>query len=101
MNKQKVLGQFFSGVRLAHLISTLVDKSRVKSIIDPMCGIGDMFSAYEDTEMTGVEIDSLVQEYAQKRYPSATIFCGDAFALTTIQQYSTEGRTRIFPWQPL
>lgn len=91
MNKQKVLGQFFSGVRLAHLISTLVDKSHVKSIIDPMCGIGDMFSAYEDAEMTGVEIDALVQEYAQKRYPAATIFCGDAFAPTSIQQYSTEG----------
>lgn len=91
MNKQKVLGQFFSGVRLAHLISTLVDKSHVKSIIDPMCGIGDMFSAYEDTEMTGVEIDSLIQEYAQKRYPAATIFCGDAFAPNTIQQYSTGG----------
>lgn len=91
MNKQKVLGQFFSGVRLAHLISTLVDKSHVKSIIDPMCGIGDMFSAYEGTEMTGVEIDEFVQEYAQKRYPAAAIFCGDAFAPTTIQQYSTEG----------
>ena len=91
MNKQKVLGQFFSGVRLAHLISTLVDKSHIKSIIDPMCGIGDMFSAYEDVEMTGVEIDALVQEYAWKRYPSATVFCGDAFALTTIQHYSIEG----------
>ena len=34
MNKQKVLGQFFSDVRLAHLISTFVDKSHVKSIID-------------------------------------------------------------------
>lgn len=91
MNKQKVLGQFFSGVRLAHLISTLVDKSHIKSIIDPMCGIGDMFSAYEDAEMTGVEIDALVQEYAQKRYPAATIFCGDAFAPTTIQHYAIEG----------
>lgn len=91
MNKKKVLGQFFSGVRLAHLISTLVDKSHVRSIIDPMCGIGDMFSAYEDAEKTGVEIDSFVQDYAQKRFPAATIFCGDAFAPTTIQQYSTEG----------
>lgn len=91
MNKQKVLGQFFSGVKLAHLISTLVDKSHVKSVIDPMCGIGDMFSAYEDAEITGVEIDSLVQEYAQRRYPAATLFCGDAFAPTTIQKYSTEG----------
>ena len=91
MNKQKVLGQFFSGVRLAQLISTFVDKSHVKSVIDPMCGIGDMFSAYEDAEMTGVEIDAFVQEYAQKRYPAASIFCGDAFAPTTIQQYSTEG----------
>lgn len=91
MNKQKVLGQFFSGVRLAHLISTLVDKSHVKSIIDPMCGIGDMFSAYQDVEMTGVEIDAFVQEYAQKRFPAATIFRGDAFAPATIQQYSIEG----------
>ena len=91
MNKQKVLGQFFSGVRLAHLISTFVDKSHVKSIIDPMCGIGDMFSAYQDVEMTGVEIDAFVQEYAQKRFPAATIFRGDAFAPATIQQYSIEG----------
>jgi len=91
MNKQKVLGQFFSGVRLAHLISVLVDKSHVKSIIDPMCGIGDMFSAYQGVEMTGVEIDAFVQEYAQKRFPAATIFSGDAFAPETIQQYSIEG----------
>lgn len=91
MNKQKVLGQFFSGVRLAHLISTFVDKSHVKSIIDPMCGIGDMFSAYQDVEMTGVEIDAFVQENAQKRFPAATIFRGDAFAPATIQQYSIEG----------
>lgn len=56
-----------------------------------MCGIGDMFSAYEDAEMTGIEIDPFIQEYAQKRYPSATIYLGDAFASTTIQQYSTEG----------
>ena len=91
MNRQKVLGQFFSGVRLAHLISTLVDRSHVESIIDPMCGIGDMFSAYEDVSMTGVEIDALVQEYAQKRYPAAKIYLGDAFAPATIQQYSQEG----------
>lgn len=56
-----------------------------------MCGIGDMFSAYDDVEMTGIEIDAFVQEYAQKRYPSARIFCGNAFASTIIQQYSKEG----------
>lgn len=91
MNKQKVLGQFFSGVRLAHLISTLVDKSHLESIIDPMCGVGDMFSAYENAELTGVETDALVQERAQKRYPTAKIFCGDAFAPATIRQYSAGG----------
>lgn len=82
---QKRFGQYFSGDKVAALLSLLLPQGlQYCSIIDPMVGNGDLLSAVVDkatknVQMLGVEIDEPVAVACQKRLPQANIICEDAF----------------------
>jgi hypothetical protein len=82
---QKRFGQYFSGKKVAALLSLLLPKGlQYDSIIDPMAGEGDLLNAVapnatQGSHILGVEIDELVASACQKRLPQAMIICEDAF----------------------
>ena len=82
---QKRFGQYFSGDKVAALLSLLLPQGlQYCSIIDPMVGNGDLLSAVvakatKNVQMLGVEIDEPVAIACQKRLPQANIICEDAF----------------------
>ena len=68
---KKHLGQYFSGHKVAKLLAYLCKSNLAKSIIDPMCGSGDMLSActfnISNTRFyDGIEIDARVAQLAQQ-----------------------------------
>ena len=82
---QKRFGQYFSGDKVAALLSLLLPQGlQYCSIIDPMVGNGDLLSAVvakatKNVQMLGVEIDEPVAVACQKRLPQANIICEDPF----------------------
>lgn len=82
---QKRFGQYFSGDKVAALLSLLLPQElQYDSIIDPMAGRGDLLNAVtskakKNACMLGVEIDEPVAAMCQKRLPQASIICEDAF----------------------
>ena len=82
---QKRFGQYFSGDKVAALLSLLLPQElKYDSIIDPMAGKGDLlnavaFKATKNADVLGVEIDGPVAVACQKRLPQANIICEDAF----------------------
>ena len=64
---QKRYGQYFSGNKVADLLSALLPSNRhYLSAIDPMAGVGDLLSAIQkmqpSSSLVGVEIDAPVAE---------------------------------------
>lgn len=98
LNK-KELGQYFSGRSLACLLSYLTKCDDAKNIIDPMCGIGDMFLKYikdfeTSTNLTGIEIDTDVYEKLQKKigdFSSIHLLNGNAFNTEILKQLLPQG----------
>ena len=82
---QKRFGQYFSGDKVAALLSLLLPQGmQYCSIIDPMVGKGDLLSAVvakatRNSRILGVEIDKPVAVVCQKRLPQADVICEDAF----------------------
>lgn len=82
---QKRFGQFFSGDKVAELLSLLLPQElQYRSIVDPMAGKGDLLNAViskamQNARILGVEIDEPVAAVCQKRLSQATIICEDAF----------------------
>lgn len=82
---QKRFGQYFSGDKVAALLSLLLPQGlQYSSIIDPMAGKGDLLSAVatkvsKSAKILGVEIDKPVAVACQKRLSQADIICEDAF----------------------
>jgi SAM-dependent methyltransferase len=95
ITKQKALGQYFTEFILAHLLSNLAYHSQSpQSILDPMCGKGDMLLAAHkvyrhSNSITGVDIDPTVLAKAQKQVANMgniKIRQGNAFDLKTWQK---------------
>lgn len=82
---QKRFGQYFSGDKVAALLSLLLPQElKYDSIIDPMAGKGDLLNAVaskatKNADVLGVEIDEPVAAACQKRLPQANIVCENAF----------------------
>ena len=62
IKRQKRLGQYFTGLRLASLLAYLSDGLKAQSVVDPMVGTGDMITAVLGTgakvqRVGGIEID--------------------------------------------
>ena len=87
---QKRFGQYFSGDKVAALLSLLLPQGlQYRSIVDPMAGKGDLLNAavpkaMPDAHILGVEIDEPVAATCQKRLPQANIICEDAFQSNVI-----------------
>ena len=80
---QKRYGQYFSGNKVAELLSALLPSSRLySSAIDPMVGVGDLLlpaiqKVQPNSNVVGVEIDAPIAEQCAQRLSSARIinFC--------------------------
>ena len=100
--QRKKLGQFFSGLPLGKLLAHLALQERTRSVIDPMCGNGDLLDAVSQASdernqpierLDGIEIDgataSLCTERVKTISPSHTesrIIAADAFDPNTVCQ---------------
>ncbi len=83
---QKRYGQYFSGSKVADLLSALLPPSRLySSAIDPMVGVGDLLlqaiqKTLPNSNIVGVEIDAPVAEQCAHRMSSTKIINGDSFS---------------------
>lgn len=70
LSYKKSLGQYFTGDQLAKLLAEISATSKVKSIIDPMAGTGDMLAAFDSNRVRrfGIEYDSAVFEILANRF---------------------------------
>lgn len=99
ISNKKELGQYFSGKSVACLLAELAKCANTKNIIDPMCGIGDMFFKYindfeSPKKITGIEIDNDVYENLQRRigdFASINLLNGNAFSTEILKQLLPEG----------
>lgn len=90
---QKRLGQFFSGALVAKLLSALANANQAKSVVDPMCGNGDMLVGVEavggmPTELWGIDLDPRAIAMAPSDL-SANLIQGDAFLSQTLAKLPT------------
>ena len=91
-DKKKLLGQFFSGSKIAEMIEALVPSRSVTSAIDPMCGIGDLLLPYANIDdLTGIEIDKQLRDTIIERLPNIQCISGNAFAAQTLSRLKPEG----------
>lgn len=96
LDLKKHLGQYFSGHRVAKLLANLCKSDAALSVIDPMCGSGDMIFACSsqnegDCNYVGVEIDKQVAQLAEhnlSRCENITIYNSNAFDLKTLKSIS-------------
>lgn len=92
--QKKRLGQYFTGIRLAKLLASLAGAQGASSIIDPMCGNGDMLKACLEIGATpktlaGVEIHPSAYSAAVRRFAdlppkNVHLILGNAFNLDSI-----------------
>ena len=92
VDKKKLLGQFFSGSKIAEMIEALVPSQSISSVVDPMCGIGDLLLPYADIDdVTGIEIDKQLRTTIIDRLPKIECISGNAFAAQTLSKLKSEG----------
>ncbi len=92
LDKKKLLGQFFSGSKIAEMIEALVPSRSITSAIDPMCGIGDLLLPYADiADVTGVEIDTQLRDIIIERLPNIQCISGNVFAAQSLSCLKSEG----------
>lgn len=90
-NKNKALGQYFSGEIVARMLSSLVCAEHPSYVIDPMAGIGDMLVPYLDGGAVchAVEIDPEVFSILNRTAKNAV--CENAFSLNNSHYYLKKG----------
>lgn len=85
VSHQKRYGQYFSGQKVADLLSALLPSGKTyRSVVDPMAGIGDLLLAISarlqsNSSVIGVEIDAPVAKQCSMRIPAARVLNADAF----------------------
>lgn len=91
--KQKYLGQYFSGSAVARLLFELIDTTQVYSAIDPMCGSGDLLAPFVDKgiSIVGNEIDLDVARMCRSRMPYAEIWNSNSFSINTLSRFNKNG----------
>jgi len=99
ISQKKELGQFFSGKMVAKLLVALSNSDDVRTVIDPMCGIGDMLLQFNSTSnpvtsISGIEIDPLIFDELKIRMAtsrSKNLIVGNAFDNSIIKKMLPEG----------
>lgn len=94
LERKKRLGQYFTGNKLARLLAVIADCPEAKTVIDPMCGRGDMLLAssdiYRESQLYGIEIDSYAMGLCRNNFFSRKnkpFLCeGNAFSWSTISR---------------
>ena len=81
---QKRFGQYFSGNKVADLLTVLLpNQKHFPHIVDPMAGMGDLLLAANrvspQSNFLGVEIDKPVADECSLLFPKAKIINSDAF----------------------
>uniref|UniRef100_A0A7U3YH29 site-specific DNA-methyltransferase (adenine-specific) n=1 Tax=Geobacillus sp. (strain Y4.1MC1) TaxID=581103 RepID=A0A7U3YH29_GEOS0 len=92
--KRKRLGQYFSGEKLSMLLASFAGAEKCLSVIDPMCGIGDMLRAVRklnsNAKLVGIDIDgeviSILKENLSDFGDRLNVFWGNAFDQNIIKQ---------------
>lgn len=95
--EKKHLGQYFSGPAISSLLANLANSDVAATIIDPMCGTGDMLAAcnptkHPDKAYVGVEIDSAVFAYSSTKFKqnkNVKLIRGNAFQLNNIKKIAS------------
>ncbi len=95
--RRKRLGQYFTGNKLANLLVALTEASHYRSVIDPMCGSGDMLAAVSSVSphatLAGIEIDNNAYNLCKARFKGAnnqiSLIQGNAFNWASISYLPT------------
>lgn len=82
--RRKRLGQYFTGTSLGRVLAALAGVDKSSSVIDPMCGNGDLLVACAElgadaSSMGAVDIDPIAIEACGKRLPESARVLGSAF----------------------
>jgi predicted RNA methylase len=96
---KKELGQYFSGPALAMLLSELANAEDCASVLDPMCGTGDLLRACmlnkkTNRNITGIEIDEHIYEIVEENIgqnQGIQLIKGNAFSPKIIRQLKPKG----------
>ena len=89
-SKKKLLGQFFSGVKLGALLDSLIPSGiKFNTLADPMAGVGDLLftSCYrvpDGGKIIGVEIDAEAGAICKRRIKKAEVVIADAFKAKSV-----------------
>ncbi len=82
--RQKRLGQYFTGTSLGRILAALAKVDEVGSAIDPMAGSGDLLVASTELstsllDIAALDIDPMALRACKQRLPGANCFEGSAF----------------------
>lgn len=93
ISRKKSLGQFFSGHHVAELLYSLLKHDGIATMIDPMCGEGDMFFPFKRDNITtyGNEIDVYAYKKCKQCYPTTDIWNFNCFSTDAIKNYCKWG----------
>ncbi len=96
LTKKKYLGQYFTGTPLAKFLAHLSGGFEATSVIDPMCGIGDMFTTLLENHessvvFAGIELDpyiynQLTTRFSRNQLCGAKFLQGNAFDLDVLEK---------------
>lgn len=93
MNKQKLLGQFYSGDKIAKVLFDLLGRPTNNTVIDPMCGEGDLLKPFcQSNHIFGVELDKEAYDAAVKNLSqNSSITHKNAFSKELLDSLRLEG----------
>ena len=74
ISREKMLGQFFSGNKIANALYDLLGKPNNQSVIDPMCGRGDLLIPFvAGNTVSGIELDANAYLLAKDLFPDSSM----------------------------
>lgn len=91
-DRQKLLGQYFSGKRIAEALLDLLGKPTGKTVIDPMCGQADLLVPFQkQNNIKGIELDKEAFNKAIQFVKKSSIINGNAFDEKTLCKLAVNG----------
>lgn len=91
-NRQKLLGQYFSGKRIAEALFDLLGKPTGKNVIDPMCGQADLLIPFQNNNyINGIELDKEAFSKAIQFVNKDMIINSNAFDENTLYKLDING----------
>jgi len=93
ISREKMLGQFFSGNKIANALYDLLGKPNNQCVIDPMCGRGDLLIPFvSDNTVSGIELDANAYLQAKDLLPGSSLIVNkNAFDTSVYDDIDQEG----------